>query len=530
MKRVSFSPSHSAAAIRKKAVPAIAWTSVQLLVLAIIAAAGLAVLVIDPAKVLTAALALVALTLIMARAENGALLVILLLPLMDFYVLPLFGVNFKVSDWAAMLAIVLFLARLPFDRSLQAAPDPLRRPMVGYILFGIVSSVLMAGHVPHNQALGNASGLNGPVLRTWTQAFWALYSMMLYYMIYRVVRTKRILKWCVGALLFASVLVALYAISGQRYWTGGGYRVLGTFSEPSYYAEWLVLVLPLAIALTLANQIKPGRIIQIPMVLLLLINLALTFSTGGFASGAVALTLVMVLSVKVGLLRGIKTKTLIAGIGAVILMTVVAVIVAVPSVQSELHNLITKVVNPQSSEHSAMVRERARFAAKMMWLEHPVWGIGPGNYPFFRNKFIKDDPNANLYEIALRWDPQCLYYEVLSERGLVGMAFFVWLWAAFFIAMVRGLKEAQDDFTRAVLAALFSSAAGILVGYWAHANFFRIYVWVLLGLGMAAVRLAREPVPAKTIISPGIDEASDTGRLRYSFPRNRIGWRPGGIR
>lgn len=461
-------------------------------------------------RLVVLALAVSVLGLVLWRAEYGVLLVILLMPLMDLYVLPFAGVNLKVSDWVAIVAIGLFFLRLPFDTTLRAPADPLGKPMIAFLLFGVISSLMMYGQIPY-QTLQGAEGLNSAEFRTWTQTFWGVYSYLLYFMIYRVVRTKRILKWCVNAFLFAAVLVCLYAISGQRYWEtgGGGLRVLGTFSEPSYFAAFLILVIPVAIALCLANELRITRVGQVGLVFLLLLNLALTFSTGGFIGGALVLSLILFFSIRLKLFR--ETNPLVLGMVVILFLTSggIIVIATIPDASEQFTTVIQKVTNPEKSEHSAQVRARARWAAGQMFFTHPIQGVGPGNYPFFRVQYIREETQAKEYEKSLRWDPQSLYYEIASERGILGLVFFTWLVVAYFVYLSHGLKRARYPYDRALLAALIVGSIGLFVSYYAHANLFRIYVWVYMGLAVAAARLAEDPDPGKEMASPGVDEKVD---------------------
>lgn len=470
----------------------------------------------DTGGVVIAVFAFVVVALVMWKAETGAILVILLMPLMDMYDLPMAGVHIKLSDWVAFVAILLFFIRLPFDRDLSVPRGPLRWPILSYIALGALSTLLMIGHMPLDKMEMDSSGLNSPLLRTWTQQAWSVYSLLLYVMIFSVIRNKRTLRLAVGCILFSSVLVGLYAVSGQRYWMGGGYRILGTFSEPSYYAEWLVFVIPIALALTMANKIKPGRILQVPLLLFFFVNFALTLSAGGYVSGLVSLALVLWLGARFGLVKGVTAGRFLGAVVTCILVATIATMIAVPDLATRIDDLIVKITNPESSKHSAMIRVRAREAAHLMFLDYPLWGVGPGNYPFHRLKYIQDDPEANEYELTLRWDPNNLYYEVLSERGIVGFVVFLWLWATYYVMLFRGIRESQDDYTKAVLIGLASGMAGVLVGYWGHANFFRIFVWVQFGIGMAAVRLAREPVMEREMASPGVMESAP------DLPSNRV--------
>lgn len=468
---------------------------------------------------------LAALATLLWRAENGVLLVIMTMPLMDMFVMPLMGVNIKASDWVAFMAIGMFILRLPFDRTLRSGNEPVRWVVLLYIMTGVVSTLLTYTKLANTPEVEGASGLNALYLRTWTQAIWGFYSLMLYVMVFQTLRTRAHLRNAIGVLLITSAAIGLYAVSGQRYWTGGGFRVLATFSEPSYFAEWLILVLPVAICLTLANEIRGGRLVQISLLFLLVVNLLLTFSTGGYISAFAALGLTLLLARRSGMMRGMAVPRFAlmgAGIG---ILSVLVIVLSVPTAQKSLDTLLTKITNPAESTHSAMIRERARYAAKVIFADNLLVGVGPGNFPFYRPNYVADDPNATDEEKQGRWDPNNLYLEVLSERGLLGGLTFALIWLVFFSQMVHGLKISRNLYARATITGMIGSFTGLLIGYYAHANFFRIYVWVIMGIAMAAVRLAAEQEPSSEMASSGVDEeplsAFGRSRMRLQQARRR---------
>lgn len=477
----------------------------------------IALILINPQRSFDARIALIgslgiaSLMLLFWRAEHGIFLVILTMPLMmKQFILPMAGVNIKVSDWLAMLAIGIFMLRLPVDRTLWFHRDPLRWPVILYIITGVVSTLLMYDRLALTGPVEKAEGMNSLYLRTWTQAIWGVYSLLLYTTVVSVIRTKGLLRAAITTLFIVSAAVALYAISGHRYWLGGGFRILGTFSEPSYYAEWLILVLPTAIAVALSGEVKRWRVLQIGLVFLLFMNLVLTFSTGGYISGGLAILLTLVLAARTGLFQAVGRMRLVLGTVGVLFGVTLVVMMAVPDAGNSLQRLVSKITNPEESTHSAMVRERARYAARLMFMDYPWIGVGPGNFPFYRLDYVQDDPSATNEELEGRWDTNNLFLEVLAERGVLGALVFFLIWAAFFASLARTMKTATDNYTRAVAVGMTASAVGLLIGYWAHANFFRIYVWVFMGLAMAAVRVAPDPNPAEEMATTDLD-----GRLAH---------------
>lgn len=143
-----------------------------------------------------------------------------------------------------------------------------------------------------------------------------------------------------------------------------------------------------------------------------------------------------------------------------------------------------------------------------IWLKHleyfsnsPLFGLGPAA------------PRL-LYPANFGYSSHNNYLDVLTQTGLVGMLFFLWLLAELLLAFYRGQSETRDPFTRAYLQACLGALAGLGVammqGDWlipfaynqTIGGFsYTVYNWLLFGAGLALClnvipREAPAPAPA----------------------------------
>ncbi len=123
--------------------------------------------------------------------------------------------------------------------------------------------------------------------------------------------------------------------------------------------------------------------------------------------------------------------------------------------------------------------------------DYPILGVGPGNYAFFFEKMLPDQPLASIPELLRIISPEegrnrlitpkNLYLRILAEGGLVGLATFL----AFLAAVIGcGLflwfsKDKEENFWGG--AALLGIVA-LVLGAFSFDSFALPNMWVLTGL------------------------------------------------
>jgi O-antigen ligase len=136
-------------------------------------------------------------------------------------------------------------------------------------------------------------------------------------------------------------------------------------------------------------------------------------------------------------------------------------------------------------------------AAAIVFAQHPVIGVGPGQYfPFYSAMY------HGIYEIKFRDRPgqrraHNLFLEMGAETGIVGLAVFLTI----FIVPARQLWRARrrwlgrDPERAHVAAALFLSLGAYLAtGLFLHLAYER-YCWFLLGTIGAALQMLKDTPP-----------------------------------
>lgn len=303
-------------------------------------------------------------------------------------------------------------------------------------------------------------------------------------------------------------------------------RIAGPLGDPNFFAQILLVLVPVALALAAgAPGTGRGRLARRAVALgaagLLVAGTVLTYSRGG----ALALAVVLGLSV---LGRGVRGREIA---GALVVVALVWAVLPAGFTRrlttlEQLSGGGEAALHPDSSFEK---RKLVTATAWRMFLEHPVLGVGAGNYTtrFEPYAAFVGSPAREYDEPFGPHYPHNLYLEVGAETGLVGLALF----GAALAALLAGLEtarrrlvlahaaEAGDGGRTSRISIGFGSSAALargvqiaLVGYLVSSLFlhgqFQRYLWVLFALAVAFGDLGRR---AAATLEEAPGAGSETG-------------------
>lgn len=259
-------------------------------------------------------------------------------------------------------------------------------------------------------------------------------------------------------------------------------RIAGPLGDPNYYAQILLLGVPLALVLAWRSR-GWGRGVALGATAMLMAAILFTYSRGA----AVALLVVLAMTLA---LRGVSRRGLLAG-AAVLLLALSLAPQAFQERLSTLAQLLPGASDEMTDPDSSFAKRRlVTQAAWAMYLDHPVVGVGAGNYPVRFEPYgtqigsvapFYDDPGEAQY-------PHNLYLEVAAETGSVGLLLFAALLLVAFGSLARAwarLSRRDEPLLRDLAAALAIALVGYaLTSLFLHGHFLR-YLWLLLALATA---------------------------------------------
>lgn len=263
------------------------------------------------------------------------------------------------------------------------------------------------------------------------------------------------------------------------------YRAHGPIGDPNRFGQALLVLMPFGLLFMKRSRRSRERWIAAALSGVVLVGMFLTYSRGTL----VMLALCTFLMVLLGILRAREVALgVVAG--------VVLVAVAAPGTVKRLDSIrgVEGLMTAETdAEADGAIRGRTTemLAALNAFRDHPVLGVGPGNYmPHYSVEYMANPEIAFRIRTTQR-RAHSLYLELAAEMGVVGLLGFMaiptWLGLRLWFLRRRWLHVDRE---RALLATAFLIA---LVAYFGTAIFlhlaFQRYYWLLLGLAGATVQL-----------------------------------------
>lgn len=273
-------------------------------------------------------------------------------------------------------------------------------------------------------------------------------------------------------------------------------RIAGSLSDPNFYAQILVMLVPLALY-RLWDEPSFGRKLLAGYALAVTTLAAIfTYSRGG----AIALALVLLLAV---LHKRVSVKYFLLG-----LLALAPLVLFVPEGFQGRVGTLTELA-PNSEDGSAGTegedssfrhRKMLMAAAQEMFADHPMMGVGPGNYTEHFDEYSGQVGMTmrSFDNFGQQQFPHNLYLEVAAETGIVGLLAFFAIIAGTALSLrlaYRSFRDAGETGSANVVASLALSAVAFLTtSLFLHGTYIR-YFWLSCAISAAARQIGRTTEP-----------------------------------
>lgn len=262
-------------------------------------------------------------------------------------------------------------------------------------------------------------------------------------------RTRRQIWTNIALVCIAAVTQAFYAYS-QAYFSlgpasfirGDVLRVYGTFGQPNPFAAYINLPLSITLALALLGRGWPVRVVAGIATVVLALAEYLSQSRGGEIALVAALVFIV--------LAGVPAIRKMCRVLIIPLLAFVAALLA-GFVPQSLFNPALKflgltgisLVEPNNADFSTAERLAHWIAGLHMYFDHPILGVGIGNYPdayppYHITMFVEPLGHAHNY-----------YINVAAEMGTIGLIVYLFFLFAVYFAGMRILKRINNRYWRA---------------------------------------------------------------------------------
>jgi putative inorganic carbon (hco3(-)) transporter len=335
----------------------------------------------------------------------------------------------------------------------------------------------------------------------------------IFFLITNVVRTPRMMRQVTWALLIAGAFIGGLSLYQQltrtfhdNYWgfaqvsfaqvnTGietinGAItepRLAGQIGEKNRYAQVMLMLVPIGIFRFWGEKKLLMRVLAALATGLIAVGSALAYSRGA-AVGFVLMLLIMVF------MRYIK----IWQVGVIVVLLAV-VLAAVPTYATRLTSLQTLAASfsdntetgVANADGATLGRLTEMGAAGLVFLDHPILGVGPGLFPLYYQEY------ADL--IGLRTqnsDRQAhdLYVSIAAETGGLGLACFLLVIYITFRGLARARKrwlDEEPEIANMATAYMLSIVTYLTTGIFLHFAFIR-YFWLIMALAAAVIYIAEQ--------------------------------------
>jgi putative inorganic carbon (hco3(-)) transporter len=271
------------------------------------------------------------------------------------------------------------------------------------------------------------------------------------------------------------------------------YRSAGMLGSPNYYAQILVMLVPLAL-----NQLWEEKSILLKLLaawsaLVCTLGIIFTYSRGGFFSLAAVVLAVLVY----------RRLNLIYTFLIVIATALILMLVPNPYLQ-RMQTIPDILLGRSSILEEASFRGRASemIVALQMFADHPLIGVGVDNYPVYYQSYSRKLGLDSRTEERQAHD---LYLRTAAETGLFGLFTFgliVYVMIKSVVDAWRMLSEAGKKKYASLAVAYGISILGFMVDSIFTNLAFPRYFWILAGIAFALPTVAQNVINQKEEVAP----------------------------
>jgi len=314
---------------------------------------------------------------------------------------------------------------------------------------------------------------------------------------------------------FAQVDTAAFKVGEDLYGKVLRPRLAGPIGEKNRYAQVMLVLFPLALFRFWGEKSRRLRILAAGSAVLILGATILTFSRG-------ALVALFVLMVVMIVLRYIRLhQAILVSLIFVVLIVVVApdYVIRVDSLR-RVQSLFSDDTGESAPDGAIVGRLTENLAALNTFLDHPVWGVGPGQY--FKDYSMKYANALNMRLLAKNRRAHSLYLEIAADTGLIGLSAFMAIVVVTMVQLWRLRRYwlyRRPDSANMLTAFFLSVVAYLASGVFLHLSYQRYY-WLLLTLANSAIYVYQRETMAAESLDRLTVEKSETRST--SLPGDRL--------
>ncbi|AWI06853.1 O-antigen ligase family protein [Clostridium drakei] len=291
-------------------------------------------------------------------------------------------------------------------------------------------------------------------------------------------KSKGYLKILINSYICSVFITSLFGI--YQYFTGFalnkkfienyGYakiKIAANMDNPNNLGAFLVLAIFPVLMIAIYEKNKLKKAAYVSLTTLMLIDIALTGSRNAI----------------VGIIVGVVVLAVLYSFRLFILLGFLGIIALfVPQVRERLLAITDKTQN----ESRTYLWE----IAKKMIKDHPLFGVGNGNYVSLHDKYTEIYPQFKFYGES-RWPCHNSYLKIESELGIIGGISFLGILITSLLRVKKFITNVKDEYFKFFYTGFLASMIAFYVMNLVDNLFFvpktTAYFWILLAICEAGI-------------------------------------------
>ena len=330
---------------------------------------------------------------------------------------------------------------------------------------------------------------------------------LLYFAVTNNIYAERQISRILNILLIVGGLFGIYGILQYRgidfsFWIRniGRQQVFGLFGNVNFFAEYLIIPLPIAVSLFFASQNKFKKILLLIAILAMGISLTVTFTRSSYLGFGASLIFMAILFMTLQGKSFIKENKnfFIIILVAIIIITLLFVI---PNPLNKSGTAIYKIksrisVSQLSQSFSISSRITNWKFTTLMIKDNPLLGSGIGTYKYnslrYQARFLEQGQNRSIYPYVFATKTHNEYLQLWAELGIVGLGIFIWLIISYFYYGLRFIKRVKNRYKQGITIGLMGAVVAVLIdgifGFPLHLPATIVLFWLALALTIVTIK------------------------------------------
>jgi O-antigen ligase/Tfp pilus assembly protein PilF len=331
---------------------------------------------------------------------------------------------------------------------------------------------------------------------------------LLYFIITNNINNNKQINHILSVMLIIGGLFGIYGILQYKgidfsFWISnlGRNKVFGLFGNVNYFAEYLIVLLPLAISLFFVCRNKVYKILLLGGIFAIGGSIILTFTRGSYLAIGISSLFMFFLYLANQGKNFIKEhkKIFILFLVLIILVTFLFVL---PNPLNKPGTIISKIKGRISiAQLTKDYSLRRRFATwkftTMIIKDYPILGSGLGTFKYnslnYQAKFFDQGENRSLYPYGIADKAHNEYLQLGAEIGILGLGIFFWIVINYFNYGIKLLKGMKDKYKQGIIIGLMGGTIAVLIdaifGFPLHLPATIVLFWLIIGLTITVIKI-----------------------------------------